>query len=217
MLDISLGIGASVGPEAAAGAIGASLGTHLSSFRFISSRMETSKSFLPFLGIAAAFGPLLPSPVLSSMLLHELTIASGSINRFDFMHSIVLSGLAASISYAIFVSLEEFTFLDKNVLPVAFYQFPAAQKPDPMLILYAVPLGVISGIYGLFAIFSIGLFKGIGSALFMGCNRISKRIFGIKSQACGLFFTPIIGACFIGVLQSIFHSAWVTGTRSLKL
>ena len=77
---ISLGIGASVGPEAAAGAIGASPGTHLSSFRFISSRMGL-QIFFAVLGIAAAFGPLLPSPVLSSMLLHELTIASESINR----------------------------------------------------------------------------------------------------------------------------------------
>ena len=213
---ISLGIGASVGPEAAAGAIGASLGTYLSSTSFISSRMETSKSFLPFLGIAAAFGPLLPSPILSSMLLHELTIASGSINRFDFMHSIVLSGLAASISYTIFVSLEEFTFLDKNILPVAFYEFPAVQKPDPMLILYAVPIGVICGIYGLFAIFSIGLFKSIASSLFMGCNRIGKGFFGIKSQSCGLFLMPIVGACLIGVLAKYFPLSMGDGNTQLE-
>ena len=85
-----------------------------------------------------------------------------------------------------------------------------------MLILYAVPLGVISGIYGLFAIFSIGLFKGIGSALFMGYNRISKRIFGIKSQAFGLFFTPIIGACFIGVIAKYFPLSMGDGNTQLE-
>ena len=68
---------ASVGPEAAVGAIGASLGTHLSSFRFISK--PYIKIFFAIFRIAAAFGPLLPSPVLSSMLLHELTIASESM------------------------------------------------------------------------------------------------------------------------------------------
>ena len=201
---ISLGVGASVGPEAAAGAIGASLGTFIASLTCVSKRMESSNYFLPFLGISAAFGPLLPSPILSSILLHELTIASGAINRFDFMHSMVLSGIAASVSYTIFISLEDFTFLDQKILPIALFQFPNVHETDPILMLYAIPLGIVSGIWGFFGVLVLGICKGVGGAISKGFNNLGRKCCGFNSYVLGLFFTPIIGGVLLGIIAKHF-------------
>lgn len=201
---VSLGVGASVGPEAAAGAIGVSLGSSIGSLPFVSRRMEASNYILPFLGIAAAFGPLLPSPILSSILLLELTIASGAISKFDFMHSIVLSGIAASVSYTIFVSLEDFTFLDKKVLPIALFEFPNVHDANPILMLYAIPLGVVCGIYGILTIICLGICKGVGGAISKGCNNFGRKCCGFNSSVLGLVFTPIIGGVLLGVIAKYF-------------
>ena len=212
---VSLGVGASVGPEAAAGAIGVSLGTSIGSLPFVSRRMETSKYVLPFLGIAAAFGPLLPSPVLSSILLLELTIASGAISKFDFMHSIVLSGIAASVSYTIFVSLEDFTFLDKKILPIALFEFPNVHDPNPILMLYAIPLGVVCGIYGIITIVCLGICKGIGGAISIGCNNLGRKCCGFNSSILGLFFTPIVGGVLLGIIAK--HFPFTMGDGNVQM
>ena len=81
---LSLGFGASVGPEASLGAIGGSIGTIVGSSRLVRRLHGTrgargyTVELYSLLGMAAAFGPLLPSPVLAVMLLHELGVASQS-------------------------------------------------------------------------------------------------------------------------------------------
>ena len=66
---LSLGIGASVGPEAAMGNMGGALGTLLGEVRDQSDRR---KAISAFAGMAGAMGALFPSPVLSVLLIHEL-------------------------------------------------------------------------------------------------------------------------------------------------
>ena len=75
---LSLGFGASVGPEASLGAIGGFIGTIVGSSRLVRRLHGTrgargyTVELYSLLGMAAAFGPLLPSPVLAVMLLPEL-------------------------------------------------------------------------------------------------------------------------------------------------
>eukprot|EP00966_Prymnesium_polylepis_P224317 5188918-Prymnesium_polylepis.1 len=104
---ISIGCGASVGPEAALGGVGGALGTvfgraghplyrkakelFASMHHHDAAPTEACDDALvpqrliplyTLTGMAAAFGPLLPSPFLSTLLLHELSIVGGTKNPY---------------------------------------------------------------------------------------------------------------------------------------
>jgi len=130
---ISLGLGASVGPEAAMGNAGGAIGSLLGDIRDQSDRR---KAISAFCGMAGAMGALFPSPMLAVLLMHELSVTSRpgdsrfnaavtapiesfvdgaedpSLAQHDFMEQVTLGGIAATAGYAVFYGFAEYTFID---------------------------------------------------------------------------------------------------------
>ena len=113
---ISLGVGASVGPEMAMGSLGGGLGTYIAHLRNLPEGPETYSSTLT--GMAAAMGPLLPSPILSVLLLHELCVMAGKAPE-HFMEQVVSFGIASTTSWFIYTYFMEDTLLESAGLPFA--------------------------------------------------------------------------------------------------
>ena len=113
---ISLGVGASVGPEMAMGSAGGGLGTFIAHLRKLPHGAETYSSTLT--GMAAAMGPLLPSPILSVLLLHELCVMAGKAPE-HFMEQVVSFGIASTTSWFIYTYFMEETLLESTGLPFA--------------------------------------------------------------------------------------------------
>ena len=158
---IGLGCGASTGPEAALGAVGAALGTVFSKFEcFASGVRSTSRvGLFSIIGMSASFGPLLPSPILAVMLLHELGFASmerassKSLNGVTFMEMVTLAGISASVSFAVFSQLKDLTFLEPVKIPPGEI---AVREPWTKYLGVAVLIGFASGIIGLFGLLFLG-------------------------------------------------------------
>lgn len=193
---VSLGCGASVGPEAANGAAGVALGALAAKLH---SSMRPHAEMLVYIGIAAAFGPLLPSPALAVLILHELSIAGGEKPKFGFMRSVTLSAVAASSAYCVFTAVEPFTLLDKTVLPLALYEFPNVKSPSIKYMVYAIPLGIASALMGLCGVASIGIGKALGGTVRELINRVGRRCCG-SSRGLGLMLTPVVGGLLIGLI-----------------
>ena len=137
---ISLSVGASVGPEAALGSTGAAMGTVIGNWvtgkwmptpalvqgeeahglvtggeRWRGDRRYVNMLYV-IVGLSATIGPLLPSPILTVMLLHEVAFAARSPawathEGTGFMETMTLSGLAAAASFAFFIEFKSYTFL----------------------------------------------------------------------------------------------------------
>lgn len=130
---LSLGLGASVGPEAAMGNAGGAIGSLIGNMRDQSDRR---KAISAFCGMAGAMGALFPSPMLAVLLMHELSVTSRpgdsrfnaavtapiesfvdgatdpSLAQHDFMEQVTLGGIAATAGYAVFYGLAEYTYID---------------------------------------------------------------------------------------------------------
>jgi H+/Cl- antiporter ClcA len=159
------------------GNLGGALGTLLGEKRKLSDRRRAISAFT---GMAGAMGALFPSPILSVLLIHELSITSRPADtRFnaavttplvsfvegqevnaqhDFMEQVCLSGIAASSAYAVFYGLAEKTFLTPMKLPFAMY---ALSDYQVWHLAAAIPLGIISGLIGIIALICIGLFRKV--------------------------------------------------------
>lgn len=228
---LSIGLGASAGPEAALGAVGTSLGSGLVARRWDHIRQWFRKCFpnkeeddaservpsvrdtlVPYLfpdlseeeelcaldGMAGGFGALFPSQMLAVMLIHELGFLFESKKDIGhFMETVIRTGIAASVGYALFVGLEDKTFLEQVVLPQAAYDLLPEIKVVHML--DATILGIISGCLGLVGFLMLGIFGGIGT-------KVSALLDGLNSKFClpdrflGLLLTPVIGGIFVGLL-----------------
>jgi H+/Cl- antiporter ClcA len=210
---ISLACGASVGPEAALGAVGGAVGTLAGDWMYgsLEDKHGTStltsttskvitlrKQLYVVIGMAAAFGPLLPSPILAVMMMHELCFASNVKPTTSFMESMLLTGIASSVSFAIFVGLEDYTFLKAIHIPPAEL---FVQGTWTIYYLHSIWLGVVCGFTGLLGIALLGIGKKLG---FIVQDLISK-IF--RSIWMGMLLTPAIGGALIGLI-----AAWMPMT-----
>jgi H+/Cl- antiporter ClcA len=123
---VSLVGGASLGPEDALGKMGGGLGTWVSERQKLSEEMRATNTLS---GMSGAYGGLLSSPILASIL--TLEIARPKAERFA--DTLAAGLLAASVSFAVYFPIAGSTF-------VGIYALPSFKYEDWQL-LAAVPSG----------------------------------------------------------------------------
>ncbi|MFL5405751.1 MAG: chloride channel protein, partial [Myxococcales bacterium] len=141
---VSLAGGASLGPEGALGMMGGGLGTWVSERQKLDDDTRATNTLS---GTAGAYGGLLSSPILATILVLE--IARVKADRFQ--DTLVAALLAASVSFAVFFPIAGSTF-------VGLYAVPAFKYEDWQL-LAAVPLGLVAGLLAVITAVTIGLMK----------------------------------------------------------
>ncbi len=206
---IGLACGTSVGPEAALGAVGASLGSFLGEH---TSTGRQRPGLYATLGMAAAFGPLLPSPMLAVLMLHELGFAAFSRSSkttmgAPFMEFVILAGVASSGSYALFVSVEDLTFLNTTVVPPVSL---AVRGSWSQYMAAALALGVLCGIVGLVGLLCLGIGKKLGGAF----HALFQRRCGRRVAVC---LTPVVGGALFGFLAVAFPMTLGDGNAQLSV
>ena len=222
---LSLGIGASVGPEAAMGNIGGAIGTFLGQKKNFSDRR---RAIAAFAGMAGAMGALFPSPILSVLLLHELSITSRpGDSRFnaavtaplasfvqgqevnaqhDFMEQVCLAGIASSTAFAIFFGLAHKTFLDPSKLKFAVYDIG---DYNVWHLAAAIPMGIASGIIGVITLVLVGLFRKIKYRISI---RLRNR--GIPMRIIKIII-PTLGGLLFGLIAVAFPLTLGDGASQL--
>jgi H+/Cl- antiporter ClcA len=139
---VSLVGGASLGPEDALGKIGGGLGTWVSERQKLSEDVQATNTLS---GMSGAYGGLLASPVLATILILE--IARQKAQRFA--DTLVASLLSSSIAFAIYYAIAGSTFVGIFVVPS--YRYKDWQ------LLAAIPLGLAAGALALVMVIVIGV------------------------------------------------------------
>ena len=147
---VSLVGGASLGPEDALGKMGGGLGTWLSERRKLSENVQATNALS---GMAAAYGGLLSSPVVTTIFLVEL----GRQKARRSADALVASLLSSSISFAIYFPIAGATFV--GIFAVPSYKFEDWQ------LLAAVPLGLVAGALALVMVIVIGVMRKLTAPL----------------------------------------------------
>ena len=147
---VSLAGGASLGPEDALGRMGGGLGTWVSERQKLSEDVRETNTLS---GMAAAYGGLLSSPILASVL--TLEIARPRAARFA--DTLVAGLLAGSVAFAVYFPIAGSTF-------VGLYELPSYKYEDWQL-LAAVPLGLVAGALALITAVAIGVMKKLAAPL----------------------------------------------------
>ena len=137
---VSLAGGASLGPEDALGKMGGGLGTLVSEHKKLD---EDTRATNTLAGMAGAYGGLLSSPVLASIL--TLEIARPAARRFS--HTLVAGLLSSSVAFAVYFPIAGSTF-------VGIYTLPSYKYEDWQL-LAAIPLGLVAGALALITVVAI--------------------------------------------------------------
>ena len=127
---VSLAGGASLGPEDALGKMGGGLGTWVSERRKLGEDVRATNTLS---GMSAAYGGLLSSPILASILTLELARPKAA----RFADTLVAGLLSASVAFAVYFPIAGSTF-------VGLYALPSFEYEDWQL-LAAVPLGLAAG------------------------------------------------------------------------
>ena len=167
---MSLAGGASLGPEDALGKMGGALGTWVSDRQ---KRSEDVQKTNTLSGMAGAYGGLLASPLLATMLVVE--IARPKARRFT--DTLVASLLSSSVAFAVYFPIAGSTF-------VGIYALPSYKYEDWQL-LAAVPLGLAAGGLALITVIAIGAMKKLTAPL-------AKRTI-LRSTIGGVMF-GLVGA-----------------------
>lgn len=124
---MSLMAGATVGPEAALSTLGGGLGTMIGQLRGLNQEEQYMSTLV---GMAGAMGALFRCPLLSVMVLHELTIVAGHIPNH--MENTILTGIAAVAGWAVYSAMTHagYTFLPESNLPLAVYDLLCLPSAD---------------------------------------------------------------------------------------
>ena len=147
---VSLAGGASLGPEDALGKMGGGLGTWVSERQKLSEDVSATNTLS---GMSAAYGGLLSSPILASIL--TLEIARPKVARFA--DTLVAGLLASSVAFAVYFPIAGSTF-------VGIYALPSFKYEDWQL-LAAVPLGLAAGALALITMLAIAIFTRLAARL----------------------------------------------------
>ena len=180
---MSLVGGASLGPEEALGKLGGGLGTWFSERRKLSADVRATNTLS---GMAAAYGGMLSSPLLASIL--TLEIARPNAARFT--QTLVGGLLAASVAFAVYFPIAGSTF-------VGIYALPAYEYEDWQM-LAAVPLGLAAGGLALITAVAIGVMKRLTTPL-----------------AKFTVLRPVIGGIAFGLVGVALPLTLFTGTDQL--
>ena len=139
---VSLAGGASLGPEAGLGMMGGGLGTWFSERRKLT---EDTRATNTLSGMSGAYGGLLSSPILATILVLE--VARPKAARFA--DTLVASLLSSTVAFAVYFPIAGSTF-------VGIYTLPSFKYHDWQL-LAAIPLGLVAGALALITVVAIGL------------------------------------------------------------
>jgi len=199
---LSLAAGASVGPEMAMGSLGGGLGAFIAYMRNLNQE-ETYSSVLT--GMAAAMGPLLPSPVLSVMLLHELSVMAGKAPK-HFMETVVSTGIASTTSWFVYFYFADKTFLSVAQVPISLFDVEMNVTPYKQeWLAESVLFGVIGGLLGLVILVVMGVFRTLGQRVIM---RLGYRK--------GTVVLPTVGGLVIGLIGVAFPLTFGDGSLQLS-
>lgn len=181
---ISLGCGASLGPEQALGNLGGGIGTWLSE-KFTEYGMESDdKKLLVLSGMSGALGALFPTPVCGVLMIYEL----GNPPR-DYMESIVILSSSALCSFVMYYFVLEYSFVD---LYSASYVLSFTWDFDLYQCGTAFIIGVVSGVIGLLSIIIIGICRQIFA-------RIRLRL--ARNKFLQAVTPPVIGGLVVGLVN----------------
>jgi len=234
---ISIGCGASCGPEAPLGTTGTALGQILAArwrvgrheavsankadkeekadsndkesspeakkpsfFSTLLPDFSNDREYCVMDGISAAFGALFPSQYLGPMLVIELGGHWGPGGKLSLTETVARTGLSASISYTIFVTLADKTLLEQIPLPAAAYDL--LPKVDPIEMLQGALLGIICGLVGCLGLVIVGVGRAIGDKVWAMLDSVGDRV-GLKNAtgiSLGLLLTPVVGGALVGLL-----------------
>ena len=180
---VSLAGGASLGPEDALGKMGGGLGTWVSERQKLSEDVRATNTLS---GMSAAYGGLLSSPILASVL--TLEIARPKAARFA--DTLVAGLLASSVAFAVYFPIAGSTF-------VGLYALPSYEYEDWQL-LAAVPLGLVAGALALITAVAIGVMTKLTAPL-----------------AKFTVLRPVIGGIAFGLVGVALPLTLFTGTDQL--
>src|SRR5262249_1038765 len=141
---------ASLGPEDALGKIGGGLGTWLSDRQKLG---EGGRETNTLSGMSAAYGGLLTSPILATLLVLEV----GRPKARQFGGTLVATLLSSSAAFLFYSPIAGSTF-------VKFFRVPPSKSGDWHL-LAAVPLGLAAGALALTPLVAIGVMKKLTAPL----------------------------------------------------
>ena len=195
---VSLAGGASLGPEGGLGLMGGGLGTWISERRKLSEDMRATNTLT---GMSAAYGGLLSSPILATILVLE--IARPRAARF--MVTLVGGLVAASVAFAVYFPIAGSTF-------VGIYELPSFEYEDWQL-LAAVPLGLAAGALALITAVAIAVVTRLAARL--GNRTILRSTIG--GVAFGLVGVALPLTLFTGTdqLTTVIHDGAALGAGLL--
>ena len=180
---VSLAGGASLGPEDALGKMGGGLGTWVSERQKLGEDVRATNTLS---GMAAAYGGMLSSPILASILTLEL--ARPKAARFG--DTLVAGLLASSVAFAIYFPIAGSTFVGLYALP--------SYKYEDWQLLAAIPLGLAAGALALITIVAIAAMAKLTAPL-----------------AKFTVLRPVIGGIAFGLVGVALPLTLFTGTDQL--
>ena len=180
---VSLAGGASLGPEDALGKMGGGLGTWVSERQKLSEDVRATNTLS---GMSAAYGGLLSSPILASIL--TLEIARPKAARFA--DTLVGGLLASTVAFAVYFPIAGSTFVGLYALP--------SYKYEDWQLLAAVPLGLVAGALALITAVAIGVMTKLMAPL-----------------AKFTVLRPVIGGIAFGLVGVALPLTLFTGTDQL--
>jgi len=203
---LSLLFGFSVGPEAALGTMGGALGTLIAEKRNLPVEERHAAALN---GMAGAMGSLFPSPILSVILIHELSIQASKY-PVNFMDSIVSGCIAATASWMVFVGFQDYTFLDSMNLPLALYDFSDFEM---WYMGSAAFMGILGGVIGFVVLLGLGLFRRIAQT---NTERLQQRFGERRGATIATILLPTLAGFLCGVLAWALPLTLGDGTMQLK-
>jgi len=188
---ISLGGGASLGPEQALGNLGGGIATFLTQSipaeHFLSQSTD-DKNLLVLSGMAGAMGALFPSPMLGVMMIHEL----GNPPK-TYMESIIVMSIGAISAFLVYYALLGYTevaYFSTNLLATYNWEFEEWQCGTSIVI------GCVSAVVALVTVIFVGATKQVFVRLRM---RLEERLPSHKLLRAVL--PPMIGGLLIGAVN----------------
>jgi H+/Cl- antiporter ClcA len=182
---VSLVGGASLGPEDALGKMGGGLGTWLSQRRNLGDDLQQTNTLS---GISGAFGGLLASPILATILVLE--VAPLKVRRFA--EVLFASLLSSSVAFAIYYAIAGSTFVDIFAVPSYTY--------EDWHLAAAIPLGVVAGALALITVVVIGVMTKLTAPL-----------------AKWPILRPVIGGVLFGLVAVVLPLTLFTGTDQIPV
>ena len=171
---VSLVGGASLGPEQGLGMLGGGLGTWVSERRRLDDDVGRTNALS---GMSAAYGGLLSSPILATILVLELARPKAG----KVMDTLVAALLSSTVAFAVYFPIAGSTF-------VGIYSVPSFEYEDWQL-LAAVPLGLVAAALALITTLAIAILTRLTTRLrerTILCSTIGGIVFGLVGVALPL-------------------------------